>query len=215
MDSTKVILSMKTEKRNKTHEEAEAATVVDGFSSRYNELLDLAGFPEVGRLTKVARYFGVSVSGVRRWCKLDKPPRIRALVTNVESVISLSSTKLDSQTIVNWLLYGEDTPIPSGEVSTGAAKQRSTRSAQSAQVNALNDHMVMSQIYMTLNAEAKKLKIDLYGKQTLPNDVLDSIIHRLAEYVEKNEIAPDSIQLCSDFQRLASSLLLVTKDSYL
>jgi len=189
------------------------ADTVEGFSERFNQLLDLAGFQQTGRITHVAKFFNVSVSGARRWCKLNKPPRIRDLTTVVETLVAQTEHEIDTVALCNWLLYQTDNPLQTFHQGTASLLHSSSANA-SAQINALGNHVLMGQVYMTMNAAAQNLSLDLYNNPDMPNNVMDQVIKRLVDYALKTELPEDSLAQNEDFQALAASLLHVAKDSY-
>jgi hypothetical protein len=81
--------------------------VVDGFSARFNELLDMAHFPKKGRFTRGAEKFGVRINTFSDWCKTDEPPRyFKQLVQIVEEILEDIPGDYDPKAVAGWLQTG-------------------------------------------------------------------------------------------------------------
>ena len=210
-DQVITAVEFNTEKENPSSKEYDT---VEGFSKRFNRLLDLAGFESTGRITKLANFCAVSVSGARRWCKLDRPPRIRDLNKLVESLVALTPHALDVHEISQWLLYGNGNPLEPYLQRRDQAEARKTTAPSSSKLSTLSNHQIMSQVYITLNDEAQKLGFDLYKDDSLANARIDEVIIRLVDYINTNRIDLQTLEHHEGFQRLTSSLLIVAKDSH-
>jgi len=85
-----------------------------GFSSRFNELLDMANFPKVheGRYTEGAKRFELkSAATFRLWCTEDKKPRTYEMLLDiVKSIMSDIPGDYDPHGVIAWL-YGAKNPF--------------------------------------------------------------------------------------------------------
>ena len=80
---------------------------VEGFSKRFNELLDMAKFPDKGRFSRGAEMFGVSVTAFSNWCKKDIPPvHINLLVEIVKILLEDIPGDYDPKAVASWLQAG-------------------------------------------------------------------------------------------------------------
>ena len=187
-----------------------------GFSDRFNQLLDYAGFLSTGRITKVANFFGVSVSGARRWCKLDRPPRLKDLNSMLEALIAMNSNSVDVHSVSNWLLYGVGDPLGDSKANSGKKSASShNENLDKNLINSLSNHQVMGQVYIAINQQAQHMKIDLYNNENLASDKLDSVIVRLIKFIKARELESESLSEHEEFMQLTESLLIVAKLSYL
>lgn len=86
---------------------------VEGFSSRFNELLDRATYPKHGRFTRGSHAANVAVSTFKQWCTADQAPRNYSDLVDLIKVIILDVPgKHDPHAIAAWLLAGESVPHP-------------------------------------------------------------------------------------------------------
>jgi len=93
-----------------------------GFSDRFNQLLDMADFPKQneGRYTEGAKRFGhKSHLTFRSWCTENKKPRTYEIL--LEVVISLLSdiqADYDPHSIIAWLYGGDAVKNPFNNTDT-------------------------------------------------------------------------------------------------
>lgn len=81
--------------------------IVDGFSERFNELLDMAQFPRKARYSRGAEAFGVSVNAFSDWCQKDEPPgHINVLVEVVKILLENIPGDYDPKAVAGWLQAG-------------------------------------------------------------------------------------------------------------
>lgn len=87
--------------------------VVDGFSRRFNELLDHSGVPDKKRVAHGARRFGVAHNTFKGWCADDKPPKTyKALLAIVNDLLEGISGIHNDHAVTAWLLAGDAVPSP-------------------------------------------------------------------------------------------------------
>lgn len=93
--------------------------VVDGFSSRFNVLLDRAGFTKSNRPSAVAKRFQVVLNTAKHWCSSDRIPQAHADLTHiVEHLLRDIPTRVDARAVIAWLLAGDAVPHPFGDDDT-------------------------------------------------------------------------------------------------
>lgn len=151
---------------------ASTANIVDGFSQRFNALMDRAGIPTRNRLTVGSRRFGVVLNTFKSWCSLDRIPGTHAdLVSVVENVLKDIPGRFNTKSVVAWLLAGDAVPNPferdAGEL---ALVEMGLQIAQLAQASGIEF-------------------------QSLPRDVRSLIIRRARERMSElhQDSAPASI----------------------
>jgi|GEM_PF-6723649 len=152
-----------------------------GFSKRFNQLLDLAGYPSFnqGRLTVLAEDLNMSMAGARKWIVEDTPPRGSKLVDVCEMLAKEKlSKRYNPRRIACWLEYGED--IVPNPFSNPKSIEK--------------DHAIMGNIYVLVHNKAKKLKIDIY---TMDSQLIDEIYKELMEDVMANKLKEPSKALIS------------------
>lgn len=85
-----------------------------GFSSeKFNELLDMAGFPQLhdGRIVKLAKQLGKAFSTCRPWCMENKGPKTyEATFEVVSDILSNIPGDWDPHSVCAWL-YGAKNPF--------------------------------------------------------------------------------------------------------
>lgn len=154
----------------------------DGFSHRFNYLLDSAGYPSMnqGRLTEFAEDMEMSVSGARKWIVEDNPPKKSKLVEVCEKVISENfSSSLNARRVAAWLEYGDD--IVENPFSSGRS--------------IIKDHLIMGKIYVSIHNMAEELEIDI--SQINPS-LRDSVYCKVMDDVVSNNLnEPDKKFICS------------------
>ncbi len=89
------------------------ANVVDGFSERFNLLMDRARVPRQNRVSYGARRFKVVINTFKAWCHADKIPGSHsALVEVVEALLKDIPGRQNPKAVVAWLLAGDAVPNP-------------------------------------------------------------------------------------------------------
>ena len=84
-----------------------AGNVVEGFSQRFNVLLDRARFPKQNRITIGAKRFDVVPNTFKAWCTADKIPGAHTdLVRIVDELLREVPGRYNSRAVVAWLLWG-------------------------------------------------------------------------------------------------------------
>lgn len=90
--------------------------VVQGFSERFNLLMDRAGFPKTNRTSEGARRFNVVHNTFKAWCVSDKIPGTHALLIEiVEALLLEVAGRHNPKAVVAWLLAGDAVPNPFGD----------------------------------------------------------------------------------------------------
>lgn len=90
--------------------------VVEGFSSRFNVLLDRADLPRANRPSAVAKRFQVVLNTAKHWCLSDRIPQTHADLTRiVEHLLRDIPTRVDARAVIAWLLAGDAVPHPFGD----------------------------------------------------------------------------------------------------
>lgn len=86
---------------------------VEGFSERFNELLDHCGVPTKTRVAKGARRCGVTHNTFKGWCTTDKPPKTYAvLLSTVTDLLQDANLKHNPHAVTAWLMAGKSVPNP-------------------------------------------------------------------------------------------------------
>jgi len=92
-----------------------------GFSSRFNELLDMANFPKIheGRYTEGAKRFELkSVATFRSWCVENKKPRTYEMLLDiVSSIMSDIPGDYDPHCVIAWL-HGAKNPFDEYDIDS-------------------------------------------------------------------------------------------------
>jgi hypothetical protein len=97
-----------------------AGNVVQGFSKRFNLLMDRSGFPKQNRTSAGARRFEVVHNTFKNWCVADKIPGTHSLLIEiVGSLLQDVPGRHNPKAVAAWLLAGDAVPNPFGD-DTGA-----------------------------------------------------------------------------------------------
>lgn len=92
------------------------ANVVEGFSARFNVLLDRAGLPKAGRAAAVAKRFSIVLNTAKHWCADDRIPQSHAdLARIVQNLLKDVPTRADPKAVIAWLIAGDAVPHPFGD----------------------------------------------------------------------------------------------------
>lgn len=154
-------------------------TGYQGFSERFNQLLDQAGYPplEYGRARHLGDKFSVSKSGARKWIREDTPPRpdkLRVIIEELYEMTGLNSLR-NTAKVIAWLQYGEE---------LGAALETESQGVFAA------DHILLSNVYLAVHNAAKVKHMDL---ESLPQAKLDRLYGAvIKQTIESNSSEPDS-----------------------
>ena len=98
-----------------------SANVVEGFSARFNLLLDRAGIPKQYRVSRGAERCHVAHNTFKGWCFDDRLPGTHpALVEHVEVLLKDVPGRHNAKAVAAWLLAGDAVPNPFGAVDTDA-----------------------------------------------------------------------------------------------
>lgn len=140
---------------------------VDGFSERFNLLLDRAGIPKRNRLTTGAKRFNVVLNTFKSWCNQNRIPGTHAdLVRVVDNLLKDVPGRYNTKAVVAWLLAGDAVPNPFA--SDGG-------------------ELALIELYLQIARLAKAEGIDF---QSLPGDVRSLILRRSRERL--SEVNPDT-----------------------
>lgn len=150
----------------RTTETKEKVGMVPGFSQRFQELLDRAGFPPMGdgRINLGADVFGVSKSGFRGWCQFDTPPRVFSELRRVVEILLDRADRKDvlPEAVMGWLYVGELRGNPFTK-------------------NIGNDALAQ-EIYVSVRIVANKKGIDF---NSLANHTQDMLLVGASKFAEK------------------------------
>ena len=93
--------------------------VVEGFSTRFNVLLDRAGVPQTNRQSAVAKRFQVVLNTAKHWCLSDRIPQTHSDLTRiVENLLRDIPVRVDARAVIAWLLAGNAVSNPFGDDDT-------------------------------------------------------------------------------------------------
>ncbi len=145
-----------------------------GFSERFNYLLDQAKFPELknGRTTSLGEFVNVSHTSVRNWVAEDKPPKPETLELVVAKVLTRIKKKIDVRRMTIWLINGDeyaDNPFEKSKPRYSHAKMYKT--------------------FMTVHEIAGQKEVDIFD---LPAEAINEIHDKILKDMEDNGLdAPD------------------------
>ena len=133
------------------------ANVVDGFSKRFNYLLDRARFPKKNRMTLGAQRFDVVPNTFGSWMKDDRIPGKHSTLLDVtKDLLSDIPGRYNTKAVAAWLLAGDAVPNPfEGDSS---------------------DTLALVDLYLQVSEIAKREGIDF---NKLPRDVRNLILKRV------------------------------------
>jgi hypothetical protein len=93
-----------------------SANVVEGFSARFNLLLDRAGIPQQNRVSHGARFLNVVHNTFKSWCVQDRIPGSHSSLREiVEKLLESAPGRHNPKAVVAWLLAGDAVPNPFGD----------------------------------------------------------------------------------------------------
>lgn len=150
-----------------------SGNVVQGFSERFNLLMDRAGFPKANRTSEGARRFNVVHNTFKAWCASDKIPGTYAsLIDIVEALLMEVAGRHNPKAVVAWLLAGDAVPNPFGDDS---------------------DALAFVDLYLQISQIAKREGIDF---DKLPREVRNLILKRVHSMLPTNDgAATDDVKL--------------------
>jgi hypothetical protein len=133
------------------------ANVVDGFSKRFNFLLDRARFPKKNRMTLGSERFEVVPNTFGNWMKDDKiPGKHSTLLDITKALLADIPGRYNAKAVVAWLLAGDAVPNPfEGDSS---------------------DTLALVDLYLQVSEIAKREGMDF---NKLPRDVRNLILKRV------------------------------------
>lgn len=141
--------------------------VVEGFSARFNLLMDRAGIPKRNRLTIGSKRFGVVLNTFKSWCNFDRLPGTHAdLMSVVGNLLKDIPGRHNAKAVVAWLIAGEAVPNPF-EDDAGA--------------------LALVELGLQIAKLAQSKKLDF---QNLPRDVRYLIIRHARDRLSENN--PDT-----------------------
>lgn len=169
--------------------DAEASTVatgniVDGFSMRFNTLMDRAGVPAKKRLSIGGRRFGVVANTFKSWCDLDRIPGSHADLLNVvENLLKDIPGRYNTKAVVAWLLAGDAVPHPFERDAT---------------------ELALVEMGLQIAQLAQASGIDF---QSLPRDVRSLIIRRAREQLANQQQGSAGVTLDSATSAMVVGML--------
>ena len=135
---------------------ATAGNVVEGFSQRFNVLLDRARFPKPNRITVGAKRFDVVPNTFKAWCTGDKIPGTHTdLLRIVDELLRDMPGRYNPRAVAAWLLAGDAVPNPFGDDT---------------------DALLLVELYLKLSDIAKHEGMDF---DKLPRNVRNLILRRV------------------------------------
>lgn len=141
-----------------------SGNVVQGFSERFNLLMDRAGFPKANRTSEGARRFKVVHNTFKAWCASDKIPGTHGLLIEiVEALLVEVAGRHNPKAVVAWLLAGDSVPNPFGDDS---------------------DALAFVDLYLQISQVAKREGIDF---DKLPREVRNLILKRVRSMLPTNK----------------------------
>ncbi|MGI9288647.1 MAG: hypothetical protein ACR2P1_24890 [Pseudomonadales bacterium] len=162
------------------------ADIVEGFSSRFNALMDRARFPSENRLSLGARRFKVTPATFKKWCAYDRiPGQHKVLAAIVDELLNEVPGHYNPKAVVAWLLAGDAVPNPFDD-DGGALKT--------------------VELYFEIAEIAKRKGIEF---SSLPRDAQSLIIRRVGTQLAQNPSSKldDSVQL--DDETAAMALVMM------
>lgn len=86
---------------------------VPGYSSRFGQLLDLAGIPPKRRYTWGSTRFNKSFNTFKGWCTRNVPPRTYAEhILVIQAILERIPGSYDDRAVLAWLLVGDAVKHP-------------------------------------------------------------------------------------------------------
>lgn len=167
---------------------AASGNVVEGFSKRFNVLLDRARFPKKNRMTHGAKRFGVVPNTFGSWMNDDKIPRHGTLLeVAADALRDIPEGRYNTKAVVAWLLYGDAVPNPFEGEST--------------------DTLALVDLYLQISDVAKAEGLDF---SKLPKDVRNLILKRVRAVLPPN-LDQNGIKLDKHALTLVTGMLETAK----
>jgi hypothetical protein len=161
--------------------------LVEGFSGRFNLLMDRAGAPKKARVSYGAKRFGVAINTFKSWCVSDRIPGTHAdLVGIVEELLKDIPGRSNSRAVVAWLLAGDAVPNPFADET---------------------DALAFVELYLQIAEIARRERVE-FGKlpRELQNRVLKHVLRYLRTTRDQN-MADAGIQLDSSAVSMVIGML--------
>lgn len=174
---------------NTTILENTSVRVVQGFTVRLNEVLELAGYRAYGRQKIVAEFTGLTKDGVKKMYQEDRPPRpetLNKLLDELLTVLYEKGIELAKTQLKNYLLYAQGSIEPSIDGPEGDSVKSELDIADFVRT----DPVYTSQIIISIDNKAKSLGIDPTD-DIKPSD-MRLIQYRIISYCHKNRPPIDS-----------------------
>jgi hypothetical protein len=151
------------------------ANVVEGFSARFNLLLDRAGVPRQNRVSYGAKRFRVVINTFKAWCQADRIPGSHsALVEIVEALLKDMPGRQNPKAVVAWLLAGDAVPNPFADDT---------------------DALAFVELYLQIADIARRERIDF---DRLPREVRNRMLKHVLRHLRAGrgpDVAEGSLQL--------------------
>ncbi|PCK02235.1 MAG: hypothetical protein COA42_22435 [Alteromonadaceae bacterium] len=130
-----------------------------GFKTRMSDLLTLAGLPEYGRLTMIARWAGMSVPGVSKMFEDGRPPKqLRSFDAIVDGLCEqLSHTRNEevcTEQMSRYLLMGGQDPFGVNHVAEESGEYHVLMSRF--------DALFLGKIFVTMDKVGQEEKVDIF-----------------------------------------------------
>lgn len=131
--------------------------VVEGFSDRFNFLLDRARWPKQNRMSLGARRFNVVPNTFKHWLVSNRIPGTHAaLIEITEQILADVPGRYNPKAVVAWLLAGDAVPNPFGDDNSDAIQ--------------------LVNLYLQISEIAKSEGVDF---NALPREVRNLILKRV------------------------------------
>ena len=167
---------------------ASVGNLVEGFSARFNILMDRAAAPKKARVSYGAKRFGVAINTFKSWCVADRIPGTHSdLVAMVDELIGDIPGRPNSRAVVAWLLAGDAVPNPFADET---------------------DALAFVELYLQIVDIARRERID-FGKlpRELQNRVLKHVLRYLRTTSRDQNMADAGIQLDSSAVSMVIGML--------
>lgn len=149
--------------------------VVEGFSERFNVLLDRARLPRQNRVSHGAKRFDVAHNTFKSWCVADKIPGTHsALVEIVGALLKDIPGRQNPKAVTAWLLAGDAVPNPFADDT---------------------DALAFVELYLQIADIARRVRIDF---DKLPREVRNRILRHVLRHLRsgpRTSRADEALQL--------------------
>lgn len=159
--------------------------IVEGFSKRFNLLLDRAGFPAQNRAHAGAERFDVVANTFKWWITADRLPGTHALLLEiVETLLKEIGGRHNAKAVCAWLLMGDAVPNPFSDET---------------------DQLVVVELYLQITKIAKQEGVDF---AQLPRKVQNLILTRVRAALPANSKSTvEGIQLSNATRSILIGML--------